>query len=79
MRFNRHSGQLYKFSIQLSQLGRGGRDRVAVVQGINHVPDKIYELISLGLTRKTTDLHNAVKIVDKSVLLPIRSRQTDDP
>ena len=66
----RHDGSL---------LVGGGKDGVAVIEGLHHIPDKVHELIGFGLAGESADLHCTAQIVDKDVLLSPRGRQTDDP
>ena len=47
-------------------LVRGGKDGVAVIEGLHHIPDKVHELIGFGLTGETADLHDTTKSVDKN-------------
>lgn len=50
-------------------LVRGGKDRIAVIEGLHHIPDKVHELIGFGLTGEAADLHGATKSVDKSLMI----------
>ena len=45
-------------------LVRGGKNGVAVVEGLHHIPDKVHELIGFGLAGETANLHNTAKSVD---------------
>ena len=47
----------------------GGKDGVAVVEGLHHIPDKVYELIGFILAGEAADLHGATKSVDKSLMI----------
>lgn len=46
-------------------LVRGGQDGVTVVEGLHDIPDKVHELIGLGLTGKAADFHDNAQVVDK--------------
>ena len=47
---------------------RGGEDRVAVIEGPHHIPDKVNELIGFGLAGEAADLHDTAESVDKYIL-----------
>lgn len=55
----RHDGSL---------LVRGGKNRVAVIEGLHHIPDKVHELISFGLAGEAADFHDTTKSVDTCVI-----------
>lgn len=48
-------------------LVRGGENRVAVIEGLHHIPDKGNELIGFGLAGETADFQNAFQGVDKYI------------
>lgn len=50
-------------------LVRGGKNGVTIVEGLHHIPDKVHELIGLGLAGEAADLHGATKSVDKSLMI----------
>lgn len=47
----------------------GGKDGVAVIEGLHDIPDKVHELIGFRLTGKAADLHDTTDVVDKTFLL----------
>lgn len=55
----RHDGSL---------LVGGGKNGVAVVEGLHDVPDKVHELIGLGLAGETADFHGTAEGVDTCVI-----------
>ena len=48
-------------------LVRGGKDGVAVIEGLHHIPDKVHELIGFGLTGEAADFHDTAEGVDKYI------------
>ena len=62
-------------------LVRGGKDGVAVIEGLHDIPDKVHELIGFGLAGEAADLHDTAEIVDKNIAIyrssALNSRQID--
>ena len=48
-------------------LVRGGKDGVAVIEGLHDIPDKVHELIGFGLAGEAADLHDTADVVDKYI------------
>ena len=69
----RHDGSL---------LVGGGKDGVAVVEGLHDIPDKVHELIGFGLAGEAADFHDTTDVVDKEITfhrsITLNCRQTDD-
>ena len=55
----RHDGSL---------LVGGGKNGVAVVEGLHDIPDKVHELIGFGLAGEAADFHDTAEGVDKYIL-----------
>lgn len=55
----RHDGSL---------LVGGGKDGVAVIEGLHDIPDKVHEFIGFRLTGKAADLHDTAESVDTCVI-----------
>ena len=59
----------------------GGKDGVAVIEGLHDIPDKVHELIGFGLAGEAADLHDTAEIVDKNIAIyrssALNSRQID--
>lgn len=55
----RHDGSL---------LVGGGKDGVAVIEGLHDIPDKVHELIGFGLTGEAADFHDAAESVNTCVI-----------
>ena len=49
-------------------LVRGGKNGVAIVEGLHHIPDKVHELIGFGLAGEAADLHDTAEGVDTCVI-----------
>ena len=49
-------------------LVRGGKNGVAIVEGLHHIPDKVHELIGFWLAGEAADLHDAAKSVNISIV-----------
>lgn len=49
-------------------LVRGGKNGVAIVEGLHHIPDEVHEFVGLGLAGATADLHDTAEIVDISIV-----------
>lgn len=60
-------------------LVRGGKDGVAVIEGLHDIPDKVHELIGFGLAGEAADLHDTADVVDKSILFTTGGLHFEDP